>query len=1373
MTRELESIVRQRPILWVGAGLSVAAGYPTTGAILSALREVADRDLPTGEFTAVVDAFVAAVGPGELGDVLQRLFETPRDPTPTHHAIARLALAGHFTAIVTTNYDDLLERALAAAGVQIIVQTLQYNAAVTSGAVRLLKIHGSRDDWQHAILSGQSYSEFDARYTFLDAQLVILLQQYPLLFVGCSLQDPRILQWIANRPDAWTKQLKRWRAVMTRPAWTAAMAMSWKGGTAEAALTRAPLRPIVIDRHEDLPTLWLEVAKTLAPLAVRELVFDVDPGEDQWRSVGPTVEYTPHVAPNPLHDDEVLRDLHRLRALMPRPVFIGDAHAASQTAELRHIARRLGTHLTDTLLSPDARAAVCKRLADVDRGTARLTLRIAEGERADTALALPWELLMPEVGHFAVEEAKLDLVREAIKPGAPELDVPSTHLSVAATIAAPDDQTALRYEDEAYRMLKALAPLGQVAHFAELGEVEDLVELVRRTRATAVHFSGHGLPGELVFEDELGLSQRVPVTALMKRLRQRVQQSGTSQPFPRLFFLASCHGASSTRSPTSNAVPDTRTVRAEVSAALGEGPSTAATLHREGFACVLGYFGPIGDATSTVAEVALYTALSEGCTVLHAVKQARAALSQQHVQAGQPYYYPLGWAQLAVYLRGADRPLTAHPQSSDSAAPAPVRLERKPIEVSGLPVLEHGFIGRRALQHEVRRKLRQSQCLFVLQGLGGLGKTALASQLLCKILARDPRDQLILRVQDAGNISALRTQAEAHGDLHQLPNWSDEVKRLNENSPDPAEGFRHTVLALRRHRPALVLYADNMEALQTGPGGPVENEPGALGSWKPGVDRWWAAMASLAQGGIVLASTRYAWAGLASDALIPLDRMSQADVWRMIDTFPTLAKLPWSTREKVAETADGRPRTLERLEGLLRQTENDPTRDIRDAWTDWVAPVLAQHGDTLTADLLLAQLWRCLSQASRYHAIAAGVLNQPAPRQVVDVLGVSTAGLIRAGLLTRHRELTSEMAWEDRWSMHSSVREFVLAWGTPADLREARTRAANAYESLLLGSSDRESDEEEIIRLHLLNGDGMAAWAVARDHAFRLGEGAQYRAALDLLASVLSAGLHGAARAQLNALRAQLSILAGDIDSTSEAELRDSLEHATSPNDRASVLHALGTVLFHQERYAESENVLRAAVAAKRDLGPLDGGYAASLQTLAGALKQLDRYEEAERFSRDAISIIRSGGDHESPGYGRSLRNLAEILTKQDKHEEAEHVLREAVIAIETALGPDHVELGVALKHLAMGLWQQGKNREAEQILFRVLGIEEKAVGREDPNLCITLTNLAVNIAEQGRTQESLPIIERALAIARASLEEGHPTIQQILNVLQQVKALA
>jgi len=1325
MTRELTSILEHKPVLWVGAGLSVAAGYPSLDKVLSALRAAADRDLVEGDFTQVVDDFVAKMSRGRLANVLQRLFQRPHEPTETHKAIARLAAAGRFTTLVTTNYDDLLERALAAAGVEVLVEVLEQNASLREqgGAVRLMKIHGSYNDWAHIILSGNSYATFEARYGFLRAQLDVLLQQHPLLFVGCSLQDPRVLSWLESRPDAWAQQLEVWRAIMRPSAWSAAQDMAWKGGKASAVLSRAPLRPIEIERHEDLPALWLEVAKKLAPLAVNELVFDVDPGETEWRSVGPTPESAPHVAPSPLRDDAFVRDLHRLRGLMRRPVFIGRPQSPAQLAELRHVARQVGSRLTTTLLSADARAAVQRRLAEVDRGPARLTLRIVTGPRADAALALPWELLMPEDGRFAVEDAKLDLVRDAVTPGAPGLEVPSTTLAVAATIAAPDDQVALRFEDESFRVLKALAPLGQAVHFADLGEVDDLVDLTRRTQATAIHFSGHGLPGELVFEDELGLSQRVRVADLMTRLRQRVHA------LPRLFFLASCYGASSTATPGGGAVPGAREVRAEVEAALGEGPSTAATLHREGFACVLGYFGPIGDAVSTAAEVALYTALAQGDPVLSAAKQARSALVREQGEPGARYHYPLGWAQLAVYLRGADQRLTASPQPANNAPPAPPQLEREMLEVSGLPVLEHGFIGRRALQHEVRRKYKEGQRLFVLQGLGGLGKTALASQLLCKLFAHDRRDQLILRITESTDLTALRTQAEAHGE--QFEDWADELKGLHERFPDPVEGFQQAVLALRRHRPQLVLYADNMEWLQVGPGGAAEAEPGALGTWKPGAERWWAAMVALARGGVVLASTRYQWRGLSREALVALDRMSRADLWRMLETFEKLRKLPWSVRETLTGAADGRPRTIQLLDDLLGQAHDDPTRSLEEVWTEHVAPVLAQHGAELTGDLLLAKLWRLLSQDARDHAVAAGVLEAPAPRSVLDVLGPASGELLRAGLLTRHREVkvagtpaAPKFEWEDRWSMHASVRQFVLAWGSDDVFRHARTRAAKKYAELVAQPGARWGDQLEAIRLYLEAGDATAAWPLACKYVLWLRRRAQYAAALAMLETFTRIGLVGDYRAEHVSLLAMTRRDIGMSFTDMASELQESLASVASPEVKAKVFTALASAAFRQGKNAESQRLVQDAAALLGD----DNPARAFSEPLRAQLE--DRLEDAERL------------------YEELLHNDQWMVQARQRR------MSHPVIG---GLGRVRVLLG--------------KDAEAEPVLLEALAVGEHELGPDHPNLCWILSDLAIAVACQGRVQEGLSLLERALAIALATHREDHPDVKHIQDLLRQLQA--
>jgi len=94
----LSKVLGLKPVLWVGAGLSFAAGYPSTWKLVQAMAEAAidpiDTSLP---FFSVADAFVESLGKAALGDLLQRHMGQPRQPTASHRALARLAGAGHFS----------------------------------------------------------------------------------------------------------------------------------------------------------------------------------------------------------------------------------------------------------------------------------------------------------------------------------------------------------------------------------------------------------------------------------------------------------------------------------------------------------------------------------------------------------------------------------------------------------------------------------------------------------------------------------------------------------------------------------------------------------------------------------------------------------------------------------------------------------------------------------------------------------------------------------------------------------------------------------------------------------------------------------------------------------------------------------------------------------------------------------------------------------------------------------------------------------------------------------------------------------------------------------------------------------------------------
>ena len=109
----LRKLLDNRPILWVGAGMSMAAGYPSTWDLVSAMYEKSVDPIPDGlTFTQTADEFITRNSQGELSDLLNALLAPPHVPTDSHRAIARLAAKDQFAAIITTNYDNLLERVL-------------------------------------------------------------------------------------------------------------------------------------------------------------------------------------------------------------------------------------------------------------------------------------------------------------------------------------------------------------------------------------------------------------------------------------------------------------------------------------------------------------------------------------------------------------------------------------------------------------------------------------------------------------------------------------------------------------------------------------------------------------------------------------------------------------------------------------------------------------------------------------------------------------------------------------------------------------------------------------------------------------------------------------------------------------------------------------------------------------------------------------------------------------------------------------------------------------------------------------------------------------------------------------------------------------
>lgn len=123
------------------------------------------------------------------------------NPGKAHRALRPFPWA----AIITTNYDDLLERTFDEAGERPgikIVSDHDLTRARVQNAVCVYKMHGCFEHSDTIVLSEQDYESFEEKRPMLASRVRSLLFEHPTLFLGCSMTDPNVngmIERVRNR----------------------------------------------------------------------------------------------------------------------------------------------------------------------------------------------------------------------------------------------------------------------------------------------------------------------------------------------------------------------------------------------------------------------------------------------------------------------------------------------------------------------------------------------------------------------------------------------------------------------------------------------------------------------------------------------------------------------------------------------------------------------------------------------------------------------------------------------------------------------------------------------------------------------------------------------------------------------------------------------------------------------------------------------------------------------------------------------------------------------------------------------------------------------------------------------------------------------
>nr|KAK5444074.1 hypothetical protein LTR18_005335 [Exophiala xenobiotica] len=220
-------------------------------------------------------------------------------------------------------------------------------------------------------------------------------------------------------------------------------------------------------------------------------------------------------------------------------------------------------------------------------------------------------------------------------------------------------------------------------------------------------------------------------------------------------------------------------------------------------------------------------------------------------------------------------------------------------------------------------------------------------------------------------------------------------------------------------------------------------------------------------------------------------------------------------------------------------------------------------------------------------------------------------------------------------------------------------------------------------------------------------------------------------------------------------------------------VNRLGTVYFRQGKQEQAKTMYQRALQGyEKALGKENTATLGTVNNLGNLYIDQGKLEEAETMYQRALQGYEKTLGKEHPLTLETVNNLGNLYIYQEKLDEAETMLQRALQGYEKALGGEHTSTLHAVNNLGHLYTRQGKLEQAERMSQRALQGSEKARGKEHISTLQMVNNLGIVYKKQGKLEQAETMYRRALqgyekALSADLLATNLPALNAYQNLAQ------